>query len=337
MPCPELRELERLLNQVIPGAELIRFGKNGSDATMGAIRLARAVTGRDLVLHRGYHGFHDWWMASTDCQGIPSALRALIEPVHAFTPENVELAFERHPGAVACIIFDPMFPPTPSAAAVRAIIETAHRHGALAIVDEVVSGFRVAPGGMQEVWGVQADLACHGKGVANGLPLSVLSGKAVYMQRLEDVRYGMTFEAEAVSLAAALATVREVLEKDVCRALTDKGRYLTHEYERLATHYGMATRLGGPLARPHLTVESQAGIAERELRWLFIQELSRAGVLTVGVFNLCFSHDEEDLRLTVGAFERAMSALRRARDQGSVEGLLDPRILEGIRLTERVQ
>jgi glutamate-1-semialdehyde 2,1-aminomutase len=269
---------------------------------MGAVRLARALTKRERVLHRGYHGFHDWWMASTDCQGIPASLRELIEPLPVFTPEAVDLAFQQHPGEIACVILDPMIPPTPTARTVREVIEIAHRHGALMILDEVVSGFRVAPGGMQEVWGLQADLACHGKGVANGLPLSVLSGKLAYMRHLEDVRYGMTFEGEAISIAAALATVREVVEKNVCEALAEKGRYLAREYARLADRNGVATRLGGPFARPHLAFEAQNGIPERELRWLCVQELARAGVLTVGVFNLCYAHDANDLGATAAAF-----------------------------------
>lgn len=182
MPYPGFRELELLLRDVIPGAEQVRFGKNGSDATMGAVRLARAITRRERVLHRGYHGFHDWWMASTDCQGIPAALKALIAPLPAFTAEEAEHAFRQHPGEIACVILDPMIPPTPEAETVREIMAIAHRHGALMILDEVVSGFRLAPGGIQEIWGLQPDLACHGKAVANGLPLSVLSGKHEHMR-----------------------------------------------------------------------------------------------------------------------------------------------------------
>jgi glutamate-1-semialdehyde aminotransferase/predicted aldo/keto reductase-like oxidoreductase len=330
MPYPGFRELEQLLCGVIPGAEHVRFGKNGSDATMGAVRLARAITGRERVLHRGYHGFHDWWMASTDCQGIPGVLRELIAPLPAFTAEAVDEAFRRHPGEIACVILDPMSPPMPTGDVVRDVMEVTHRHGALMIFDEVVSGFRVAPGGMQEIWGLQPDLACYGKAVANGLPLSVLSGKHQHMRRLPDVRYGMTFEGEAISIAAALVTVREIVDKNVCEALAEKGRLLVRAYARLARQYGVATSLAGPLARPHLTFEAQNSVRERELRWLCIQELARAGVLTVGTFNLCYTHDDDDLNAVTAAFDGAMPVLRRALDERSVTGLLDGRILQGL-------
>lgn len=332
MPCPEFRELVQVLQGLIPGAEHVRFGKNGSDATMGAVRLARAVTGRERVLHRGYHGFHDWWMASTDCAGVPVGLRDLILPLENLSPAAVHRAFRQHPDSIACLIVDPMVPPTAAADDVREIIDVVHRHGALVILDEVVSGFRVAPGGMQHVWNIRPDLSCFGKGVANGMPLSVLAGRDEYMRRLPATRYGMTFEGEAVSLAAALATIQEIRERQVCVALADKGRALAREYSRIAGQYGVRTQLAGPPARPHVAFVSDGGLDARVLRWLFIQELSRANVLTIGVFNLCFSHDAADLATVASACEAALRTVRRALDERSVEGLLDPRIREGLRL-----
>jgi glutamate-1-semialdehyde aminotransferase len=326
MHTPEYWELARLLCQVIPGAEAIRYGKNGSDVTMAAVRLARAVTGRERVLHRGYHGFHDWWMASTLCAGIPQALRGLIETVGDLTPESVDAAFRRHPGEIACLIFDPMAPPMPPPEVVREIVAVAHRHGALMIFDEVVSGFRLAPGGVQERWGIRADLACFGKGVANGMPLSILSGRQAHMRHLPATNYGMTFEGESVSIAAGLATVHEILEKRVCEALAEKGRVLRRAYEQLATRYGLASHLAGPDARPYLAFEAQGGIPSRELRWLFIQELAREDILTIGTLSFCYSHDEGDLAATVAAFEKAMAVVRTALDRGSVGGLLDDRV-----------
>ena len=326
IPYQEFWELGKLLCRVIPCAEVVRYGKNGSDATMGAVRLARAITHRERVLHRGYHGFHDWWMAGTSCQGIPAALRELISPLPDFMPEAVDLAFRERPGQIACIIMDPMLPPIPTADAVREVMEIAHRHGALMIFDEMVSGMRVAPGGMQEVWGVTPDAACFGKCVANGLPLSVLAGREEHMRHLGLVNYGMTFEGEAISIAAAMATVREILEKNVCGELARKGQFLKHEYARLAGEFGIETSLAGADARPYLWFAGQNGIPERELRWLLIQEMARRNVLTVGTFSLCFSHDESDLRGIAAAFESAMRHVHKAVARGSVRGLLDERL-----------
>jgi glutamate-1-semialdehyde aminotransferase len=326
VPYPEFWQLADLLRRVIPCAEVVRYGKNGSDATMGAVRLARAITGREKVLHRGYHGFHDWWMAGTDCKGIPAALRGLIAPLPEFTPEAIEAAFQGEPERIACLIIDPMIPPIPEAAVVRQAMEIVHHHGALMIFDEVVSGFRVAPGGMQQVWGVTPDLACVGKCMANGMPLSALVGREEHMRHIGSVNYGMTFEGEAVSIAAALATINEILERDVCGELARKGQFLKGEYARIAKEFGVETSITGPDARPHLWFAGQNDIPERELRWLLIQEMAHENIITFGTFNLCFSHGEEDLQKIVSGFERGMHRIHDALEHGSVRGLLDERI-----------
>lgn len=336
LPHPEFWELTELLKSTIPGAEAVRYGKNGSDVTAGAVRLARAITGRERVMHFGYHGFHDWWMASAaDCQGIPEALRSLIVTLPQLTPEAVDDAFRRSPGEFACLILDPMAPPWVEGEAIREMVEIVHRHGALVIFDEMVSGFRVAPGGAQQLWGVVPDLCCFGKSIANGLPLSVLAGQGRHMSHLPKIHYGMTFEGEALSIAAALATVREVLKRDVCGALAEKGRFLKQAYSDAARECGLHTTLTGTDVRPYLWIEDHAGpsgdIDKRALRWLLIQELSRAGVLTQGSLTLCYSHTDRDLREITGALRGALRVAREAVERGTVKGLLDERVLSELR------
>jgi glutamate-1-semialdehyde 2,1-aminomutase len=330
LPHPAFWELRDLLIDVIPGAEQIRYGKNGSDVTAGAVRLARAITGRERVMHFGYHGFHDWWMASTECQGIPRAIRPLIVTLPELTPEAVDEACRLHPNEYACLILDPMVPPWTGGEVIREIVEIVHRHGALAIFDEMVSGFRVAPGGAQEVWGVLPDLSCFGKSIANGMPLSVLAGYERHMNRLPEIFYGMTFEGEAISIAAALATVREVRKRHVCRALADKGRYLKQAYAAAARECGLNTELIGADARPCLWIDNHGGIDKRALRWLCIQELAHAGVLTQGSLTLCYSHTDRDLRKIAAALAGALRVARMAVDRGTVKGLLHEKILESL-------
>lgn len=330
LPHPGFWELMLLLIETIPGAERIRYGKNGSDVTSGAVRLARAITRRERVLHHGYHGFHDWWMASTECRGIPQALRPLITTLPALTPEAVDAALRRHPDEFACLILDPMVPPWTEGEVIREIVEIVHRHGALVIFDEMVSGFRVAPGGAQEVWGVVPDLCCFGKSIANGMPLSVLAGSERHMNQIPEIFYGMTFEAEAVSIAAALATVREVRKRKVCGALAEKGRYLKQAYATAARECGLDTALIGADARPYLWINDHGGIDKRALRWLVIQELARAGILTQGSLTLCYSHTDRDLRAVAAALAGALRVVRSAVARGSVKGLLNGLILEAL-------
>ncbi len=166
----------------------------------------------------------------------------------------------------------------------------------------------------------------YGKSVANGMPLSVLAGKTKWMERLGLINYGMTFEGEAVSIAATEATISEILEKDVCGALAEKGRTLKRAYGDIARTHNVNTAIAGPDARPHLHFEDHGGILERELRWLMIQELARERVLSLGTLNLCYSHSREDLDKVIMGCDRAMRVVRKAVDQGSVKAFLDSRV-----------
>jgi len=318
--------LRDLLCRVIPSAEDVRYGKNGSDACAGAVRLARHLTSREKILYHGYHGFHDWYFASTPCPGIPVALKQTIVSQEHLTPEAVDAACRRLRDQIAAIIMNPLTPPVPSADQIREVIEVAHRHGALVIFDEMLSGFRVAMGGMQEVWGVQPDLSCFGKAIANGLPLSVLCGRGDYICRLPETYYGMTFEGEAVSIAAAYATLTEVIEKKVIEALFEKGRRIRAAYDRIAQSNELRTALTG--YEPCLVMEfrDQRGVSGRQLLWLMIQELTRGGIFTLGAFILCFSHSNRDLGRLERALDSSMNVVRRAVERGSTEGLLDERV-----------
>jgi glutamate-1-semialdehyde 2,1-aminomutase len=242
------------------------------------------------------------------------------------TPLAVEFAFRQHPGQIAAIIMNPLTPPIPSADQIRRVTEIVHRHGALVIFDEMLSGFRAAVGGMQEVWGVQPDLSCFGKSIANGLPLSVLCGRGDYIRRLPETYYGMTFEGEAISIAAAHATVTEVIDKKVVEALFEKGRRIRAAYDRIAASYGLHTSLTGYEPCMAMEFQDQPGVPGRQLLWLMNQELTRNRIFTLGAFILCFSHSGRDLRKLELALDSAMRVVRQAVERGSTEGLLDERL-----------
>jgi glutamate-1-semialdehyde 2,1-aminomutase len=326
IPYPQFWRFRDLFCSLIPSAEDVRYGKNGSDVCAGAVRLARHLTKREKILYHGYHGFHDWFFASTDCPGIPGALRDTILPQENLTPAAVDAIFRRFPGEIAALILNPILPPIPTAEEMKETIEVIHRHGALVIFDEMVSGFRVAPGGMQELWNVKPDLSCFGKAIANGMPLSVLCGAREYIARLPETCYGMTFEGEALSLAAAYATLTEVRERDVIGDLYRKGNRIRTEYRRLARTYELSTDLTGYEPCMSLQFQDHGTVSGRELFWLMNQQLARNGIFTFGAFIFCFSHTSRDLRKPEKAFDSSMQVLREAVHRDSTEGLLDDRI-----------
>jgi glutamate-1-semialdehyde aminotransferase len=326
IPYPEFYDFRELFRRIIPSAEDVRYGKNGSDVCAGAIRLARHLTGREKILYRGYHGFHDWYFASTDCPGIPVALKETIIAQPDLSPAAVDAALTRHRGEIAALILNPLVGPIPTREQIHETIDVIHKHDALVIFDEMLSGFRIAPGGMQELWGVKPDLSCFGKSIANGLPLAVLCGKGEYITRLPETYYGMTFEGESVSIAAAHATLTELIEENVVPALYQKGERIRNVYRDLAKRYRVPTSAVGFEPCMHMHFESQDGVHSRELLWLMIQELVRNGIFTFGAFILCYSHNNWELRKLERALEQSMSVLRTALDRGTTEGLLDERV-----------
>ena len=213
-------EVAELVREVVPHTEMVRFSKTGCDVTTAAVRLARAFTKRDKVLCCGYHGWHDWYIGVTDRNlGIPKASQDLVYTIRYNDLESVEQSIDDD---TACIILEPMVFEAPKPGFLEGLRAICDKRGIVLIFDEMWTGFRLALGGAQEAFGVRADLACFSKAVANGMPLSVLSGRADIMQLCEkDVFFFTTFGGEALSLAAAKATIQVIREHNVTEVLAE--------------------------------------------------------------------------------------------------------------------
>jgi glutamate-1-semialdehyde 2,1-aminomutase/spore coat polysaccharide biosynthesis protein SpsF len=203
---------------------MVRFGKNGTDGTSAAIRLARAFTGRDMVLALGYHGWQDWYVGATvRNEGVPPALRELTRKLPYNDFEALADAVAKHEGHVAAVILEPMAAAYPHPGYLEAVRELTAQNGIVLVFDEVITGFRFALGGAQAYFGVTPDLACFGKAMANGMPISTVLGRADIMRKMEDVFYSGTFGGEALSLAAAIATIDKLEREDVIGGLWARG------------------------------------------------------------------------------------------------------------------
>jgi glutamate-1-semialdehyde aminotransferase len=322
-------EVAELVRSLVPGADAVRFSKTGCDVTSAAVRLARAYTGRERVLCCGYHGWHDWYVGTTPRHaGVPAATRQLTEAI----PYNDTTAlFDRIDSSVACVILEPMIFDQPEHDFLRIIKRACEDTGALLVFDEMWTGFRLALGGAQEFFDVTADLACFSKAVANGMPLSLLTGRADVMRLLEDdVFFFTTFGGEALSLAAARATLLELREKRVCAELARQGRRLTQGYEQLARAKGLrGTRVLGADCRSLVTFDAAFGDPLLQ-KSLVQQELLRHGVLWSGFHNLCFSHTDADVEHVLAAYDRALDTLACALDRGELESSLRGRPVQPV-------
>ena len=314
-------ETAELIRSVIPSAEAVRFSKTGADVTSAAVRLARAYTKRDKVLCCGYHGWHDWYIGVTDRDhGVPRSVKDLSFTFNYNDLESLETSIDDN---TACVILEPVVFEEPRDNFLGRIRELCDRSGAVLIFDEMWTGFRLALGGAQEYFGTTADLACYSKAVANGMPLSVLTGKKAIMDLLEkDVFFFTTFGGEALSLAAACATVSELKNRDVPGYLSRQGEKIKNAYNTSASRLGIDyTKCIGLPCRTLVTFEAKAG--DPLIMKSFVQqELFRLGVLWSGFHNISFSHSDSDIQYLSDAYIEVLTLLRSAVDEGNIRELL---------------
>jgi glutamate-1-semialdehyde 2,1-aminomutase len=317
LPHPLEVEVAELVRAVVPGAEAVRYSKTGCDATSAAVRLARATTGRAKVLCCGYHGWHDWYIATTERNiGIPQSVRALTA---TFGYNDLGSVLEAIDDDTACVILEPVTFEAPREDFLGELRRLCDHHGALLIFDEMWTGFRLALGGAQEFFAVTADLACFSKAIANGMPLSVLTGRREVMELCDkDIFFFTTFGGEALSLAAAKATLLEMREKPVVAHLAAQGRKLRDGYNALAAELGLdCTRCTGYDCRSLVTFAPEAG-DPLVLKSFVQQEMIRRGVLWSGFHTLSYSHTDADIAYTLEAYREVLPLLAAAVAEGRV-------------------
>jgi glutamate-1-semialdehyde 2,1-aminomutase len=307
---------------MVPCAEMVRFGKNGSDATTAAIRIARAYTGRDRVLMCGYHGWQDWSIGTTARnKGVPQAVRDLTSTFAYDDLPGLEALLDRHAGEVAAIILEPMNVRAPSPGYLQGVRELADRHGAVLVFDETITGFRFHNGGAQALFGVTPDLATFGKGIANGFPLSALAGRRELMMEMEEIFFSTTMAGEVISLAAARATLDKLVREPVTAAMRLQG-------ERIKV--GVANRLRASGADAFLSVSGDPtwsflnfappeGVDPLALKTLFLQEIFARGLLSLGTHNLSYSHGEAELEHLFATYDAVFPLLAEAVSARDVE------------------
>jgi glutamate-1-semialdehyde 2,1-aminomutase len=313
LPSPLENELAELLIKHIPCAEMVRFGKNGSDVTSGAIRLARAVTNRDHVAVCGYHGWHDWYIGSTTRHlGVPRSTRKMTHKFEYNNIESLEKIFKANKGKIAAVIMEPMNYLEPEKGFLNKIKALAHKHGALLIFDEIITGFRYNSGGAQKLFGVTPDLATFGKSMANGMPIAALVGKRKYMKKVEDIFYSFTMGGETLSIAAAIATIKEIEKKKVISNIWKKGRYLIKETNKLIKKHKLedVINIKGKPCWSLMFTYPYGKYSDLEIKSYLQQELLQKGFLWYGQHNMSFSHTKQDVDKLLRAYDKVFRNLK---------------------------
>jgi len=305
-------EVAEMLIDMVPCAEMVRFGKNGSDVTSAAIRLARAFTGNDHIAVCGYHGWQDWYIGSTSRDlGVPESTKAL---THTFTYNNIDslkALFEQSKNKFSAVIMEPMNLHYPEPGYLQAVKDLCHQHGALLIFDEIITGFRFSKGGAQELFSVTPDLATFGKGMANGYPLSAVVGRKDIMLLMEDIFFSGTFAGETLSLAATKATLEKISTQPVLEHITALGEQLKKGLQQLLTEINNPSwlNLTGHPTWSFLQLFDSPPYSSWQLKSLFSQEMNQRGILLGGCHNLNYSHQESDIIVLLSAYKEVLSIL----------------------------
>ncbi len=324
-------EVAELLVKHIPSAEMVRFGKNGGDATTIAIKIARAATKKQKIAFCGYHGWHDWFIASTDkSNGIPKFNNDLIHSFEYNNIKSLENVFKNNKNEIACVIMEPITVPEPKCFTkacknklcrinkvcrnnfLHKVKEICRKNNALLIFDEVVTGFRYSIGGAQEYYNVTPDLTALAKGISNGVPLSAIVGKKKYMSLLaNDVFFSFTYGGECLGLAAAKACIKKLIEKKVPYHLQNVGSFFQTNLNKIIKKYELESFLScdGHPCRSIFTIKDHKNYKNLEIKTFIQQELFRRGILWAAYHSLSYMHKKKDIKKTLKAFDETFEIL----------------------------
>jgi glutamate-1-semialdehyde 2,1-aminomutase len=305
LPHPLETEVAEKIIETVPCAETVRFGKNGSDATAGAVRVARGYTKRDYVALCGYHGWQDWYIGTTSRNlGVPKATQDLSLTFKYNNIESLYKLFKEYPDKIAAVIMEPMGFEEPKDQFLHKVKELASQNGSLFILDETITGFRIANGGAQELYGITPDMATFGKGMGNGYPISVITGRANVMKLMEEVFFSFTFGGECLSLAAAKAVMIKLKTKNVIESMRSQGGKLLrlindsirkHELENIISW-------GGHPCWQIMAIQNTPDYKNWEIKTLVMQEMFLRGILTIGTNNISYAHTDSDIDLVAKAY-----------------------------------
>ena len=293
--------LARKLIELVPCAEMVTFCVTGSDATSAAVKLARAYTGREVVIRCGYHGWHDWCHTKRGALSVHSQY-TIEMPYNDLDALGDILKANR--GRIACIIMEPMTSAVPKPGYLEGVSELAHENEVLLIFDEVKTGFRVSLGGAQQHLGVTPDMATFGKAIGNGYPIACVVGKKEIMSKVGDVWTAGTYNGQCLSATAALATIGEMEKRDGIGFLWRQGEKLMKGLDDLASSLGVDARCVGSGPMPLLRFGKEC----ESLRDRFYAETIKNGIFfsPSHVWFMCLSHDDRALQGTLDASEKAL-------------------------------
>jgi len=316
-PSPLEVELAEAFLEAVPSAEMVKFAKNGSTVTTGAVKLSRAFTGRKYVAFCADHGFFsydDWYVGKKpNNSGVPEEITSLSLTFNYNNIESLERLFFQYPGQIACVILEPMEFDYPQDNFLHKVKALCKENGTVFILDEMITGFKLGYPGAHTLLNIEADLTTWGKGVANGFSVCMLAGRKDIME-LGGITHNKervflistTHGAETHSLAAAIATLKAAKSENAIDRCIEKGNKIKDGILKLIIDYKLEKYISikGHPNWQLLLFRGVEGVLSDGYKTLVFQEAIKHGILFRGYFVPTISHTNEDIRVTLAAFDK---------------------------------
>jgi glutamate-1-semialdehyde aminotransferase/spore coat polysaccharide biosynthesis protein SpsF (cytidylyltransferase family) len=321
-------EAAEAVKSCVPCAEMVKFGKNGSDATSCAVKLARAFTKRDKIIVCGYHGWHDWYIITTERnEGIPSSYKDYTISLKYNDLDALRQIIADNPDEIAGIIMEPVCATPPENNFLEAVRNITKQHNIILIFDELFTGFRCALGGAQEYFNVIPDLACFGKAIANGFPISCICGRKDIMQLLDEkVFYSFTYGGETLSLCAVKETIKQLKSlsclSDLSNEETSKykvynhikylGQFLIDGFNNLIKENEMENYISiiGYPFKSVVNFKINELYTPLMMKTYMQQECAKRGVLFIGYHLISYSHNQHYIDFTLNVYNDIMKEMK---------------------------
>ena len=319
-------EVAELIVSMVPSAEMVRFGKNGTDATSAAVRLSRAFTGKDHIAVCGYLGWQDWFIGSTTRnKGVPEAVSSLTHKFEYNNIESLKSTLAKFPNQFAAVILEPMNIEWPRKNFLEEVKKETQKAGAILIFDETITGFRFNNGGAQTLFNVIPDLSTFGKGIANGFPLSAVVGRRDIMMEMEEIFFSGTFGGELLSLAAAKEVLTRYREEDICGELQFNGLEIQKEVNQIIAENNLqqVLALSGHPSWNFLSWSSTTENSDLEIKTFFMQEMFKIGILILGTHNISTAHDAKSRQKIIGSYAIVLKLIKKVLENSSLKSRLE--------------
>ncbi len=331
-------ELAELLNDVIPSSEMVRYTKSGGEANAVAARIARGVTGRDIILFSGYHGWHDWYQsanylvdpesgefpfAGIEPIGVPQALAGTAIPFTWGDLEALKSLLDEHAGSVAAIMMEPLRSEMPPPGYLEGVQSLAKSHDVILIFDEVSCGWRLRIGGAQELTGVTPDMTVLAKAMSNGYPMGAVVGSRSVMEPANRMFISSSYWSDNLGLVATLTTIRELQRRDSARRFEVIGESLRTQLNQAIADTGLSGACTGLFYNPAIALNLPDETQRPRVNTLFIQEMARRGIHCNLSFKATLAHTETDIQQTAQMASESLRVVKKALETNSLDDVLE--------------